>query len=154
MHRPAIHGIEGFLRLIEVDDLDEGSDEVKRYKSLSHGPAPKTLTFQHMEDALQSLLQTVQAGLSEATIGLLLTFTLIGDTVISLWLTTRADRFGRRRTLILGSLLMIFAAVFFADERQVLRRPAFAAGHRSAAGGLVVASLATDAVSRGWAAPR
>lgn len=62
IRRLAVATLEG----CEVDDLDEGSDEVKRYKSLSHGPAPKTLTFQHMEDALQSLLQTVQAGLSEA----------------------------------------------------------------------------------------
>ena len=62
IRRLAVATLEG----CEVDDLDEGSDEVKRYKSLSHGPAPKTLTFQHLEDALQSLLQTVQAGLSEA----------------------------------------------------------------------------------------
>ena len=62
IRRLAVATLEG----CEVDDLDEGSDEVKRYKSLSHGPAPKTLTFQHLENALQSLLQTVQAGLSEA----------------------------------------------------------------------------------------
>ncbi len=62
IRRLAVATLEG----CEVDDLDEGSDEVKRYKSLSHGPAPKTLTFQHLENALQNLLQTVQAGLSEA----------------------------------------------------------------------------------------
>ena len=37
-------------------------------------------------------------------IGAVLTLTLIGDTVISLWLTTHADRLGRRRVLIVGSL--------------------------------------------------
>ena len=33
-------------------------------------------------------------GLSEPEIGLLLTLTLLGDTAISLWLTTTADRLG------------------------------------------------------------
>src|SRR5512135_124457 len=68
--------------------------------------------------AVVLVLYLTQAGLSEASVGLLLTFTLIGDTVISLWLTTRADRFGRRRTLILGTVLMIFAAVFFANTQE------------------------------------
>jgi MFS family permease len=52
-------------------------------------------------------------GLSEARIGLLFTLTLIGDTLISLWITTSADRLGRRRMLIAGSLLMVFAGVLF-----------------------------------------
>ena len=39
----------------------------------------------------------VGLGLSESQIGLLLTSTLIGDTVVSLYLTTRADRIGRDR---------------------------------------------------------
>ena len=68
--------------------------------------------------AVVLVLYLAQAGLSEAAIGLLLTLTLIGDTVISLWLTTRADRFGRRRTLIVGTGLMIFAAVFFANTQE------------------------------------
>ncbi len=37
-------------------------------------------------------------GLSDSQTGLLLTLTLVGDTVVSLHLTTRADRIGRRRT--------------------------------------------------------
>jgi MFS family permease len=53
-------------------------------------------------------------GLTEAQTGLLLTLTLVGDTLISLFLTTRADRFGRRRMLVCGSLLMIGAGVAFA----------------------------------------
>ena len=47
------------------------------------------------------------------TIGIILTLTLIGDTLISLWLTTRADRFGRRRVLLAGALLMAGAGVAF-----------------------------------------
>jgi MFS family permease len=38
-------------------------------------------------------------GLKESETGLLLTLTLVGDTIVSLWLTTRADRIGRRRVL-------------------------------------------------------
>ena len=38
-------------------------------------------------------------GLSGGEIGLLLTLTLLGDAAISLWLTTHADRLGRRRVL-------------------------------------------------------
>ncbi len=54
-----------------------------------------------------------EAGLSEKQIGLLFTLTLVGDAGISLWLTTSADRFGRRRTLLLGAFLMIGAGVVF-----------------------------------------
>lgn len=68
--------------------------------------------------AVVLVLYLAQIGLSEASIGLLLTLTLIGDTVISLWLTTRADRFGRRRTLIAGTLLMMFAAILFANTQE------------------------------------
>lgn len=53
-------------------------------------------------------------GLSEAEIGLLLTCTLVGDTVLSLWITTSADRVGRRRMLALGAGLMVLAGVLFA----------------------------------------
>jgi MFS family permease len=58
-------------------------------------------------------LYLAQAGLSEKQIGLLFTLTLAGDAGISLWLTTSADRFGRRRTLLLGALLMIGAGIVF-----------------------------------------
>jgi MFS family permease len=51
-------------------------------------------------------------GLRESQTGILLT--LVGDTVISLYLTTRADRIGRRRMLIAGSILMAAAGVAFA----------------------------------------
>lgn len=63
-------------------------------------------------------LYLAAAGLSEKQIGLLLTLTLAGDAVISLWLTTSADRFGRRRTLIIGALLMIGAGVVFIFTRN------------------------------------
>ena len=58
-------------------------------------------------------LYLAETGLSEKQIGLLFTLTLAGDAVISLWLTTSADRFGRRRTLIIGALLMLGAGAAF-----------------------------------------
>ena len=54
-------------------------------------------------------------GFDGAAVGLLLGLTLLGDAAISLLLTTRADRFGRRRTLFLGSLLMVGAGIAFAS---------------------------------------
>jgi|KBSMisStaDraftv2_1062788.scaffolds.fasta_scaffold29844_2 MFS family permease len=56
----------------------------------------------------------VGAGLSEPRIGTLLALTLAGDTVVSLYLTTRADRLGRGRVLIAGALLMAAAGMAFA----------------------------------------
>jgi MFS family permease len=60
------------------------------------------------------VLYLAQLGLSENEIGLLLTLTLIGDTAISLWITTWADRIGRQWMLLLGAGLMIFAGILFA----------------------------------------
>jgi MFS family permease len=62
------------------------------------------------------VLYLVAAGLDTGAVGLLLTLTLLGDTVISLYLTTHADRIGRRRTLIIGALLMAAAGVVFAGS--------------------------------------
>jgi MFS family permease len=56
----------------------------------------------------------VSLGLSESQTGLLLSLTLAGDVVISLFLTTRADRIGRRRMLLVGAALMAGAGVAFA----------------------------------------
>lgn len=59
-------------------------------------------------------------GLSESQTGLLLTLTLLGDTAVSLSLTTQADRIGRRRMLIIGALLMAAAGLTFACTRSFL----------------------------------
>src|SRR5467141_3182838 len=59
-------------------------------------------------------------GLSESQTGLLLTLTLVGDTVVSLYLTTRADRIGRRRMLIVGAILMAAAGLAFAFTHNFL----------------------------------
>ena len=59
-------------------------------------------------------------GLSDLWIGVLLTLTLLGDAVLSLWLTTRADRFGRRLVLIVGAVLMIAAGLVFVATSEPL----------------------------------
>jgi Arabinose efflux permease len=65
-------------------------------------------------------LYLAEAGLTEGQIGLLFTLTLVGDAVITLWLTTSADRLGRKRTLILGALLMAGAGVAFVLTRNFI----------------------------------
>src|SRR5258708_25423582 len=51
----------------------------------------------------------IALGLSESQTGILLTLTLAGDVVVSFYLTTRADRIGRRRMLIVGAILIAAA---------------------------------------------
>ena len=60
----------------------------------------------------------VSLGLNESQTGLLLTLTLAGDVAISLFLTTRADRIGRKRMLLVGAALMAGAGVAFAVTRN------------------------------------
>src|SRR5437660_3244180 len=60
------------------------------------------------------VLYLTQLGLSESQTGMLLTLTLVGDTFVSLSLTTQADRIGRRRMLIIGAFLMAGAGLTFA----------------------------------------
>src|SRR3989449_3979225 len=62
----------------------------------------------------------ISLGLSESQTGLLLTLTLVGDTVVSLYLTTRADRIGRRRMLIIGAALMAGAGVAFTSTSNLV----------------------------------
>ena len=59
-------------------------------------------------------LYLARLGLSEPRIGVLLTATLLGDTAVSFWIVTNADRLGRRRMLSVGAVLMIFAGSVFA----------------------------------------
>src|SRR5512136_2854691 len=63
--------------------------------------------------AVVLVLYLSEAGLSEGRIGLLLSLTLLGDTALSLWITTHADRIGRRRMLLVGAAMMVLAGVLF-----------------------------------------
>ena len=58
-------------------------------------------------------------GLTEVQSGLVLTLALAGDVVVSLFLTTRADRIGRRRMLIIGAILMAAAGLAFASTHNL-----------------------------------
>jgi MFS family permease len=46
-------------------------------------------------------------------IGAILTLTLVGDILVSLWITMVADRMGRKNMLRLGALLMVMAGLVF-----------------------------------------
>jgi MFS family permease len=77
-------------------------------------------------------------GLTDQQIGLVLTLTLVGDAVLSLWIATVADRLGRRRMLMLGAGLMVFAGLTFGVfSHLVLLLPAAFVGTMSPSGGEV-----------------
>src|SRR4029079_11678456 len=59
------------------------------------------------------VLYLTRIGFDEKTSGLLMSLTLAGDMLISLWMTTRADRIGRRKMLFAGALLMTLAGLVF-----------------------------------------
>ena len=59
------------------------------------------------------VLYLAALGLSAFEVGLLLALTLLGDAAVSLWLTTHADRIGRRRVLVAGAGLMLAAGLAF-----------------------------------------
>jgi len=65
------------------------------------------------------VLYLVGLGLTEADTGMLLTATLLGDTLVSLYLTTQADRVGRRRMLVVGTALMAAAGLAFSFTHQL-----------------------------------
>lgn len=52
IRRQAVAVLEG----CEIDDLDDGHDETKRYKSLSHGPVPMVVSVQSTEEAMAKAL--------------------------------------------------------------------------------------------------
>ena len=63
-------------------------------------------------------LYLIEIGLDETQIGVLFTLTLVGDAAITLWLTTSADRFGRKKTLMIGAILMAGAGLVFVLTRN------------------------------------
>lgn len=48
------------LEACEIDDLDDGHDESKRYKSLSHGPAPEVRKTSGLEEASEAAIGFIQ----------------------------------------------------------------------------------------------
>ena len=73
---------------------------------------------------------------SDFQIGLFMTLTLLGDVLLSLFLTLVADRVGRRRILLVGSSLMVISgAVFAFSENFWILLVAAVVGVISATGG-------------------
>lgn len=73
---------------------------------------------------------------SDSSIGLFLTLTLVGDVILSLVISLVADKVGRRRTLLFGASLMVLAGVtFFLSENYWVLLPAAIVGVLSATGG-------------------
>jgi len=70
--------------------------------------------------SLVLVLYLVETGLTVEQAGLIFAFTLAGDAGITLLLTTHADRFGRKRTLLLGAMLMIGAGVVFLLTQNII----------------------------------
>ncbi|HLA65523.1 MAG TPA: MFS transporter [Candidatus Saccharimonadales bacterium] len=64
------------------------------------------------------VLYLVALGIDGLWVGAILTLTLLGDAAISLWLTTHADRLGRRTVLLTGAGLMLAAGRVFAVARD------------------------------------
>jgi superfamily I DNA/RNA helicase len=56
IRRAAVAMLEG----CEIDDLDEGHDETRRYKSLSHGPVPLVVDAKGMEETVSLAIGTVK----------------------------------------------------------------------------------------------
>ena len=52
--------------------------------------------------SVELVLYLTAVGLSVERVGLLLGLTLLGDTAVSLWITTSADRLGRKKMLIIA----------------------------------------------------
>lgn len=94
------------------------------------------------------VLHLTSLGLDEAQSGLLLTLTLAGDAVLSFWISTRADRIGRRRMLQFGALLMIGVGLAFGANAPVwLIAAAAIIGTLSPSGNEVGAFLAIEQAS-------
>jgi MFS family permease len=91
------------------------------------------------------VLYLAQLNLTDTQIGILLSGTLAGDAVLSLWITLIADRVGRRRMLLIGAALMIFAgSVLALTDSLILIAIAAVIGTLSPTGNEVGAFLALE----------
>jgi MFS family permease len=97
---------------------------------------------------LVMILYLARIGFDATSIGLLLTLSLMGNTLVSLVLTTRADAWGRRRVLFASALLMAGASLVFAlTDNFLLLLVAATIGVISPTGGEVGAFLPVEQAS-------
>lgn len=75
IRRQAVALLEG----CEIDDLDDGHDETKRYKSLSHGPAPTVLNVEGIEAAAKHAIEFVRQWNTALDDGVPLSFCVIAS---------------------------------------------------------------------------
>lgn len=95
-------------------EMESPSSQVARSRDVTLLFATRILRmFGYGFLAVVLVLYLTAIGLSGAAVGLLLALTLLGDALVSLWLTTHADRVGRRRVLIAGAGLMLLAGLAF-----------------------------------------
>jgi MFS family permease len=108
-------------------DINMGC-RAKRYKDLLFGVprdcwllcsarSLRLMAYGWLGVALYEYLSVI--GLQATEIGVLFTMILVGDIVVSLILTTQADRLGRKGTLIVGAILMVTAGIAFALSSNV-----------------------------------
>jgi MFS family permease len=104
--------------------------------------------FSYGAVGLVMILYLARIGFDATSIGLLLTLSLVGNTLVSLVLTTRADAWGRRRVLFASALLMAGASlVFAATDNFLLLVVAATIGVISPTGGEVGSFLSVEQAS-------
>lgn len=59
-------------------------------------------------------------GFTGTEIGILNFAVIVGDIVVSLILTTKADKFGRKNTLIIGAILKLITGIFYAYSANLI----------------------------------
>jgi MFS family permease len=77
-------------------------------------------TFSYGLLSVVLVLYLAAIGLRDREIGLLLTATLVGDAVVSLAITSNADRLGRKRMLVVGGALVAVTGLAFALSGNLL----------------------------------
>jgi MFS family permease len=134
------------LAALSVDCLTAGGDNLSTLSDVALLFTTRTLRlFSYGFLAVVLVLYLTELGLGGFEIGLLLALTLLGDVAISLWLTTHADRLGRRRVLVVGALLVLAAGlVFVATPVYVVLLVAATIGVISPAGNEVGPFLAVE----------
>ena len=91
------------------------------------------------------LLLLSEAGLSGPLIGVLLSLTMVGDLGLTFFLTTQADKIGRKQTLLAGCALALLSAIVFGTSTSfTLLLIAGILGVISPAGGEVGPFLAVE----------
>lgn len=91
--------------------LSAGYDNRRDLTLLFAGRAVRMFSYGFLAVVLSLYLSA--RGFNGRQIGLLFTMTMLGDIPVSLFLTTHADKLGRRRTLFIGAALMLLAGLVF-----------------------------------------